>query len=303
MELIPTVIGAGYAAGINAYGTVLLLGLLGQAGFGEVPDQLTSDGVLIAAGVMYAIEFVTDKVPYLDNTWDLVHTFIRPAIGSVIGVEFADLDGAVGAEEVLAGGSAGGTAFASHAVKTGLRLGVNASPEPFSNIFISLGEDGLVAVVVALVAQGAGDRTGVVVIVLLAIGIGLVLVLRKRDPARAGEAARGEEGPDRGGTAARATGTTPCPRSAGLRAARAGRVLGLGAGGRGVTRVRDQEGGLRERAEHQVGERRRAGRGAGRRRPSPPPSAAFISPSRSARRSRATLPSRGPRGRRSGRSA
>jgi hypothetical protein len=176
-ELIPTVIGAGYAAGINAYGTVLMLGLLGKSGFGEVPDQLTSDGVLIAAGVMYAIEFVTDKVPYLDNTWDLVHTFVRPAIGSVIGVEFADLDRAVGGEEVLAGGSAGGTAFASHAVKTGLRLGVNASPEPFSNIFISLGEDGLVAFMVALVLKEPVIAL-ILVIVLLAIGVGLLLLLR-----------------------------------------------------------------------------------------------------------------------------
>lgn len=178
MELIPTVISAGYAAGINAYGTVLMLGLLGRAGFGEVPDALTTDSVLIGAGVMYAIEFVTDKVPYLDNTWDLLHTLVRPAIGSVIGVEFADLDRAVGAEEVLAGGSAGATALASHTVKTGIRLGVNASPEPFSNIFLSLAEDCLVAGVVALVLKEPVLAL-VIVLVLLAIGIGIVLLLRR----------------------------------------------------------------------------------------------------------------------------
>ena len=178
MELIPTVISAGYAAGINAYGTVLLLGLLGRAGFGEVPDGLTTDSVMIGAGVLYAIEFVTDKVPYLDNTWDLLHTLIRPAIGSVIGVEFADLDNAVGAEEVLAGGSAGATALTSHAIKAGLRLGINASPEPFSNIVVSLGEDGLVAVVIALALKEPVIALAVV-IVLLAIGIGLVLLMRK----------------------------------------------------------------------------------------------------------------------------
>ncbi|MGZ5311210.1 MAG: DUF4126 domain-containing protein [Solirubrobacterales bacterium] len=193
MELFPTVISAGYAAGINAYGTVLMLGLLGRAGFGEVPDALTTDSVLIAAGVMYAIEFVTDKVPYLDNTWDLLHTLIRPAIGSVIGVEFADLDRAVGAEEVLAGGSAGTTALASHAVKTGIRLGVNASPEPFSNIFISLGEDGLVAFVVALVLKEPLLALAIVV-VLLAIGVGTVLLLR-RAILRALERRRRRKGP------------------------------------------------------------------------------------------------------------
>jgi hypothetical protein len=178
MELIPTVISTGYAAGINAYGTVLLLGLLGRAGFGEVPEGLTTDGVLIGAGVLYAIEFVTDKVPYLDNTWDLLHTLIRPAIGSAIGVEFADLDNAVGAEEVLAGGGAGATALTSHVIKAGLRLGINASPEPFSNIVVSLGEDGLVAVVIALALKEPLIALAIV-IVALAIGIGLVLLMRK----------------------------------------------------------------------------------------------------------------------------
>jgi len=193
VELIPTVISAGYAAGINAYGTVLMLGLLGRAGFGEVPDGLTQDSVLIAAGVMYAIEFVTDKVPYLDNTWDLVHTLVRPAIGSVIGVEFADLDRAVGGEEVLAGGSAGATALASHTIKTGIRLGVNASPEPFSNIFISLAEDGLVAFVIALVLKEPLIALAIV-LVLLAIGIGIVLLLR-RAIKRALERRRRRRGP------------------------------------------------------------------------------------------------------------
>ena len=177
MELIPTVISAGYAAGLNAYGTVVMLNLLGRAGFGEVPDGLTTDSVLIGALVMYAIEFVTDKVPYLDNTWDALHTLIRPAIGSVIGVEFADLDQATGTTEALAGGSAGATALASHALKAGLRLGINASPEPFSNIFVSLIEDGIVAGVIAIVLKEPLVALAIV-IVLLAIGVGLVLLLR-----------------------------------------------------------------------------------------------------------------------------
>jgi Domain of unknown function (DUF4126) len=179
VELIPTAISAGYAAGLNAYGTVLILGLLGRAGFGEVPDELTKDSVLIGAGVLYAIEFVTDKVPYLDNTWDLLHTVIRPAIGSLIGVSFADLDRVTGTEEILAGGAGGSTALVSHGLKAGLRLGINASPEPFSNIFVSLIEDGIVAAVIALVLKEPLVALAVV-IVLLAIGIGLVLFLRKR---------------------------------------------------------------------------------------------------------------------------
>lgn len=198
MELIPTAISAGYAAGLNAYGTVLLLGLLGRAGFGEVPEELTGDGVIIGAGVLYAIEFVTDKVPYLDNAWDVLHTAIRPAIGGLIGVSFAELDRVTGSEEVLAGGAGGSTALVSHGLKAGLRLGINTSPEPFSNIIVSLTEDGIVAVVIALVLKEPLLALAIV-IVLLAIGIGLVLVLRKRIKLalqRRRERRRGPPGPE-----------------------------------------------------------------------------------------------------------
>jgi hypothetical protein len=179
VELIPTVISAGYSAGLNAYGTVVLLNLLGRVGFGEVPEGLQTDGVLIGAGVMYVIEFVTDKVPYVDNVWDAVHTLIRPAIGSLIGVEFAQFDNAVGAEEVLAGGGAGATALTSHMLKAGLRLGINASPEPVTNIAASVAEDGIVAVVIAFTLKEPLIALAIV-IVLLGIGIAAVIWLRKR---------------------------------------------------------------------------------------------------------------------------
>jgi hypothetical protein len=179
VELVPTTISAGYAAGLNAYGTVLMLGLLGRAGFGEVPEELTTTPILIAAGVMYVIEFGTDKVPLLDSTWDLLHTAIRPAIGSLIGVEFADLDKVTGPETVAVGGAGGATALVSHGLKAGLRLGINASPEPFSNIAVSLTEDGIVAGVIALVLKEPLIALAVV-LVLLATGISLVIYLRKR---------------------------------------------------------------------------------------------------------------------------
>jgi Domain of unknown function (DUF4126) len=179
MELVPTAISAGYASGLNAYGTVFILGLLGRAGFGEVPDDLTTTPILVAAGVMFAIEFITDKVPLLDSTWDLLHTAIRPAIGSLIGVSFADLDQVTSAETVAAGGLGGSTALVAHGLKAGIRLGINTSPEPASNIVASLTEDSLVAFVVVLVLKEPFVAL-TVVIVLLAIGIGLVLFLRKR---------------------------------------------------------------------------------------------------------------------------
>ena len=177
-QLIPTVISAGYAAGLNAYGTIVLLNLLGRVGFGEVPDALMGDNILIAAAVLYAIEFVTDKIPFLDSAWDVLHTVIRPAIGSLIGVEFAQFDQAVGTEEVLAGVGGGGTALVSHGLKAGVRLGINTSPEPASNIIASLIEDGIVAVVIALALKEPLIALAVV-IVLLAIGIAMVIVLRK----------------------------------------------------------------------------------------------------------------------------
>jgi len=179
MELVPTTISAGYAAGLNAYGTVFLLGLLGRAGFGEVPHDLTTTPILLAAGVMFAIEFVTDKVPLLDTTWDLLHTAIRPAIGSLIGVSFADLDNVTNAETIAVGGASGSTALVAHGLKAGIRLGINSSPEPVSNIIASLVEDGIAAAVVALALKEPYIALAVV-LVLLAIGIALALWLRKR---------------------------------------------------------------------------------------------------------------------------
>jgi hypothetical protein len=179
MELVPTTISVGYAAGLNAYGTVFMLGLLGRAGFGQVPHQLTTTPILIAAGVMFAIEFITDKVPLLDSTWDILHTAIRPAIGSAIGVSFAGLDNVTAPETIAVGGAGGTTALVTHGLKAGIRLGVNTSPEPFSNIIISLIEDGLMAGVVALALKEPLIALAVV-IVLLSIGIAIVLFLRKR---------------------------------------------------------------------------------------------------------------------------
>ena len=179
MELVPTTISVGYAAGLNAYGTVFMLGLLGRAGFGQVPHELTTGPILIAAGVMFAIEFITDKVPLLDSTWDILHTAIRPAIGSLLGISFADLDQVTGPETVAVGGASGGTALVAHGLKAGIRLGINTSPEPVTNIIASLTEDALMAGVVALALKEPFIALAVVV-VLLAIGISLVIFMRNR---------------------------------------------------------------------------------------------------------------------------
>jgi len=179
MELAPSVISAGWASGVNAYLTVLVLSLAGRAGWGAVPDELQTDRVLIAALVLTAIEFVTDKVPYLDSAWDAVHTAVRPAIGSLLGLALAGEADANGFDEALAAGGSGALALVSHGVEAGLRLGINASPEPFSNILTSLIEDGLVTGVM-LLAIDHPVPAAVVALVFLVSGLVLVVLLMQR---------------------------------------------------------------------------------------------------------------------------
>lgn len=179
MDLAATLFSTGWASGVNAYGTVALLSLLGRAGVGEVPDGIESDPVLIGSIAMFAVEFVTDKIPWLDSVWDSIHTFIRPAIATVLGFQFGGEAGVSGIEEALGAGGSGATALASHAVKAGIRLGINASPEPASNILASLTEDGLVAVVV-LFSINQPEIAAVIALALLIAGIALIVYLWKR---------------------------------------------------------------------------------------------------------------------------
>ena len=179
MDLVPTLISAGWASGVNAYLTVALLSLLGRAGVEEVPDELQRDGVLVAALVMFAIEFVADKVPWVDSAWDTVHTVVRPAIGSAVGVDFASAENVSGLEQALAGGGSGAMAFASHVVKASLRLGINASPEPFTNIGASLLEDLAVAGVIALVLEHPVPAA-ILAVTLLAAGAALAVLVARR---------------------------------------------------------------------------------------------------------------------------
>jgi len=177
-ELLPLVFTSGWASGVNAYATVLLLGLLGRfAGVDAVPAGLERTDVLIAAGVLYAVEFVADKVPYVDSTWDTVHTAIRPTVGAVIGLLVAgDADSL---ETAVLSATGGVTALASHLVKSGLRLAVNTSPEPASNIGVSLAEDFSVAGVIALAVAAPWVAAGIAATLLLA-GVTLVVLLASR---------------------------------------------------------------------------------------------------------------------------
>jgi uncharacterized protein DUF4126 len=175
VDLLPLVFTSGWASGINAYAVVLVMGLCGRfAGVDSVPVGLTHTDVLVAAAVMYTIEFVTDKIPYVDSGWDVVSTVIRPTVGAMIGLLVAGDAGSLHQAWYAVAG--GGTALASHGVKAGLRLAVNASPEPVTNITLSVGEDLTVAGVITLALWHPWVALGVATTLFVA-GVTLVLLL------------------------------------------------------------------------------------------------------------------------------
>jgi hypothetical protein len=178
VDLLPWVFTSGWASGVNAYAVVLMLGLLGRfAGVDAVPPALERNDILIGAAVLYLLEFVVDKIPWLDSTWDAVHTAIRPTIGAALGLLLAGEAGTV--TQALSAAAGGLTALASHAVKAGLRAAINTSPEPASNIVVSVAEDAAVAGVIGLAVAAPWVAAGVAVLLLLSGGAILVTVGRR----------------------------------------------------------------------------------------------------------------------------
>lgn len=177
MEALPLAFSTGWASGVNAYACVLLLGLLGRfAGVEEVPDSLTRADVLIAAGALFALEFVTDKIPYVDSAWDTISTVIRPTIGTVIAALMAS-DSTTLHQAIIAA-TGGLTALVSHLIKGSLRLAVNTSPEPVTNIAVSSGEDVAVAGVVSLAVFHPVAAAVIAAILLVLGGIAAFLAIR-----------------------------------------------------------------------------------------------------------------------------
>lgn len=136
---------AGWTSGISIYLTVALLGISGRAGWIVLPGDmkvLSHLLVIIAALAVFAIEFIADKVPYVDSAWDSVHTFIRPLGAAGLGV-LAGVDQGPIAQTLYAV-LTGTIALDMHAVKATSRLAINTSPEPFSNIAASFTENAAV---------------------------------------------------------------------------------------------------------------------------------------------------------------
>jgi hypothetical protein len=165
-------LGFSFAAGVNLYATVAILGLAARYGWVELPPQFDAfnhDVVIGVAIAMYLIEFFADKIPYVDSLWDLIHTAIRPVGGALIAV--ATLGDASPAVEGLVALLGGTVAAGSHLTKASTRAVVNTSPEPLSNWLLSLGEDLFVVGLGYLALQYP-----VAALVVAAVLIGLIVV-------------------------------------------------------------------------------------------------------------------------------
>jgi hypothetical protein len=137
--------GLSFAAGINLYATVAILGLATHFDWVDLPAQyrvFDNKWIIGAAIVLYLVEFVADKIPWVDTIWDAVHTVIRPAGGALIAV--ASIGHAQPAFQAMAAIVGALLATTTHAAKAGTRAVANTSPEPFSNWTLSLAEDGFV---------------------------------------------------------------------------------------------------------------------------------------------------------------
>lgn len=171
-QLISTIaiaMGASWVSGINLYASVATLGLLGRLAQLQLPGELqvlTSWWVIGVAVALYLVEFFADKIPLVDSTWDVIHTFIRIPAGAVLAASaFGDFDRSIQVIALLLGG---GLAFSSHGTKAATRAMLNASPEPVSNVLASILED--VLAVVSVICS-----VFLPVVLFIIVGVGLVI--------------------------------------------------------------------------------------------------------------------------------
>ena len=179
LALLGTVTGIALFAGIRLYATVLTVGVCLRYGLLHLPQELAPLSVLAhpyvlgAAGVCAVMEFLADKVPWLDSLWDAVHAFLRPAGAALM--SFAAVGHLDPATEIAVILLCGGVAFSSHSTKAGARMLVNQSPEPFSNILLSLFED-----VVAVGGSYAAVAHPLAILAVVATFLGLFALLARR---------------------------------------------------------------------------------------------------------------------------
>lgn len=178
-QLLALAAALGWASGVRLYATVFLAGMAGYMGWIELPQALKvleHPAVMGAAGFMTFAEFFADKIPFIDSVWDTVHTVIRIPAGAALAAAAVGADSqAIAWIAALLGG---GLAATSHAAKLTTRAAVNTSPEPFSNVAVSLFEDGLVVLMLWLSATHP-VIFALVLAVVLVIAVVLMIVLVK----------------------------------------------------------------------------------------------------------------------------
>lgn len=176
LSTLGVAMGSAWLSGINLYATILTLGLLQRFGFAHLPGDLafvSHTWVLIIAGILFTVQFIADKIPAVDSAWDMVHTFIRIPAGAILAATaFAHFDPSIRLLALLLGG---GVALSSHSAKTATRLAANTSPEPFSNIILSLLGDFISVSGTLLVTAHP-----VVLLSFVAVAVGLSIWLSKR---------------------------------------------------------------------------------------------------------------------------
>ena len=176
LETLGFALGTSFASGLNLYATVAAAGIMQRLGWVDLPQALQVLSHPIVLGVaftLFIIEFIADKIPYVDSAWDALHTFIRPPAAAVLAYSaFGNVP-----EEWKLGAAllAGSVALTSHGAKASTRAAANTSPEPVSNWTLSLLEDGL-AVFLVWVASEYPLLTAGIVLVLVILA---VLLIRK----------------------------------------------------------------------------------------------------------------------------
>ena len=173
-----------FASGVNLYATVAVVGLCARYGLVSLPEQFRGLDHPVVIGIalaMYLVEFVADKVPWLDTAWDAVHTLVRPVGGAVVAV--AALGDAQPVMQGLAALLGGSVALTTHVTKAGTRAVANTSPEPFTNWGLSLAEDLFVVGLSWFAVEhpiAAATVTIVLLVAIVAAGSWIVGAARRR---------------------------------------------------------------------------------------------------------------------------
>lgn len=173
---IPLAFTASWAAGINPYLLVLLMGVLGRLTDADIPAGLERTDVLVIFAVLAVVDTVADKIMWLDSGWDAVNTVIRPVAGAVVAALIASPYVDIPTVAIAAAG--GTVALVTHLAKATTRLAVNTSPEPASNIAVSVAEDIAVAGTVAVAVVNPWLAAGIAVVLLIAAVVVAALVVR-----------------------------------------------------------------------------------------------------------------------------